>query len=877
MPVTVGDELGPYQIVALIGAGGMGEVYKARDPRLGRDVAIKVSAERFTERFGREARAIASLNHPNICSLYDVGPNYLVMELVEGPTLAEKIKRAALPLEEGLALARQIMDALEVAHEKGIVHRDLKPGNIKIKPDGLVKVLDFGLAKIAPAAAGNLEEGGDFSTWTIDQTQAGMVLGTAPYMAPEQALGQTVDKRADIWAFGVVLYEMLTGRRLFRGSTISETLAAVLKEEPDWERAPAMARGLLRSCLKKDPKQRLRDIADAKLLLVEDAPVERARRGWLWPAVAGAVLLVLAPANLRYFRKAPTPAGDQVRFQITPPDDNRFDIYLSLSPDGRNVAFTAVGGDGVTRLWVRPVDALKPRLLPGTDGAASPFWSPDSRFIAFSAGSRLRKVEALGASPAQTVCDVPGGATAASGAWNADGVILFGTRGRGSIHKVSDTGGAVTDVTAVDASRAETIHAFPWFLPDQKHFVYFRNSGDASVQGEYIGSLDAKPAEQPSKRILPAQYGSVFVPSADQPGGRLLFLREGTLMVQPFDVARLDLTGEPTPVAEQVATTNVYGHFSASANGAVAYRSGFSGGDRQLVWYDRKGAVTTREHRGGYLELALSPDGKQAAAYQLGQQDDLWLLDFVPPRSQRFTFDDVPNRYPIWSADGRQIAFCTGVGSTARLFKKGSANTGEPEELLPSACPQDWSRDGRFILYTGVGSGNPADLWILPLTTEEGDLKPRRFLTTPFTEYQARFSPDGRWIAYVSNESGPYEVYVRPFVPAKGSDSWAGEGKWQISSGGGHQPRWSGDGRQLMYLSSTGKLMSVDVSTAGGSFTHGSSKAVFDIPIFGGADYQSLTALWDMTKDGQHFLVTTQAGASNYAPINFVQNLFPGK
>ncbi len=324
-------------------------------------------------------------------------------------------------------------------------------------------------------------------------------------------------------------------------------------------------------------------------------------------------------------------------------------------------------------------------------------------------------------------------------------------RGRGSIHKVSDAGGAVTDVTAVDASRGETIHGFLWFLPDQKHFVYFRNSGDANVQGEYIGSLDAKPGEQPSKRILPTQYGSVFVPSADQPGGPLLFLREGTLMVQPFDVSRLDLTGEPTPVAEQVATTNVYGHFSASANGAVAYRSGLSGGDRQLVWYDRKGAVTSREHRGGYLELALSPDGKRAAAYQLGQQEDLWLLDFAPPRSQRFTFDDVPNRYPIWSADGKEIAFCTGVGSTARLFKKGSANTGEPEELLPSACPQDWSRDGRFILYTSVGSGNPADLWILPLTTEEGDPKPHRFLTTPFTEYQARFSPDGRWIAYVSN------------------------------------------------------------------------------------------------------------------------------
>src|SRR5689334_9198081 len=460
MSLAPGSKLGVYEIVEKIGAGGMGEVYRARDPRVGRDVAIIVSAEKFGERFEREARTIASLNHPNICTLYDVGPDYLVMELIEGES-----PEGPLPLETVLHYARQIADALEAAHDKGVVHRDLKPGNIKITSSGLVKVLDFGLAKTAALAQAPSENS---PTLSMDETKAGVILGTAAYMSPEQAKGRTVDKRADIWAFGVVLYEMLTGKRLFAGETLQETLAGVLKEEPKLDRAPAQARFLLSRCLEKDPKRRLRDIGDA-MSLVQVAPPQTAGgpRARLLPWAAAAVFALAAGIAFWAPWRVP-PAAETTRFQMFAPENDGFGIYLVFSPDGRKLAFTAQGKDGRTRIWVRDMNAASPRLLPGTEiasGFGSPFWSPDSRYVAFADGNKLKKVDSAGNAPPVTMAEVSG--TVGQGSWSKEGVILFGGRGDSSpIRRVPDTGGDATPVTFVDRKAKETFHGFPFFLPD---------------------------------------------------------------------------------------------------------------------------------------------------------------------------------------------------------------------------------------------------------------------------------------------------------------------------------------------------------------------------------------------------------------------------
>jgi predicted Ser/Thr protein kinase len=608
MSVQPGDKLGPYEILALIGKGGMGEVYRARDTRLKRDVAIKISAERFSERFEREARAIAALNHPNICHLYDVGPNYLVMELVEGPTLAERIKEGAMPLEEALPIASQVADALEAAHEKDVVHRDLKPGNIKIKSDGTLKVLDFGLAKMGGTPT---VHGDNSPRLTIGQTEAGVILGTASYMSPEQAKGKQVDQRSDIYAFGAVLYEMLTGRRLHRGETTTEVPASVIKEEPKWDKVPAQLQKLLKRCLEKDPQKRLRHIGDVMALLDENAvPVAQPakRVGWLWPAVAGVFLVTTLAISAIHFRESPVVAR-VTRFEVPLPEKGEVGRRMTLSPDGRRLAFTTTGTQG--GLWVRDLDALEARLLPGTQNASGEFefWSPDSRFLAFAVGNQLKKVDASGGPP-QTLCEVP--TPVGSGAWNQDGVIIFGGFGRGPLRKVSAAGGIATDVTALDASRGEINHGSPTFLPDGRHFVYSRYSSSAENMGIFIGALDVKPQEQSRERLLGNPFGTVYA------AGRLFFLREGTLMAQNFDAAKLRLVGEPVPVAEQVGTLGRTGFFSVSANGAVlAYRTGSFAANNQLTWFDRQGkALGTAGEPGPHGALSLSSDGTRAAVVQ---------------------------------------------------------------------------------------------------------------------------------------------------------------------------------------------------------------------------------------------------------------------
>jgi predicted Ser/Thr protein kinase len=657
MSLSAGDRVGPYEILALIGAGGMGEVYQAHDTRLRRDVAIKVSAERFSERFETEARAIASLNHPNVCTLHDVGPNYLVMELVEGQTLAERIADGAIPLDEVLAIAKQIADALEAAHEKGITHRDLKPGNIKIKPDGVVKVLDFGLAKMGGTPTAKSDNS---PTLTMSATQAGVILGTAAYMSPEQARGKPVDKRADIWAFGVVLYEMLTGKRLFQGEDLTDTLASVVKDAPRLDEVPASVRRLLGKCLEKDPKKRLRDIGDVWGFL-EDEPASqrsapRGIAGWIVAAMFAVAAGALA---FTHFREKP-PVAELVRFQIPAPEKENFGTRgFALSPDGRRLAFLVRSESGVDQLWVRALDTLLARPLAGTEGATGPFWSPDSRSIAFGVEGKLKKVDASGGPP-QTLCDLPPGmgAVPVSGAWNRDGVMIF----EAFPHLMRcEAGGVASVLTTADNSRGERSHTSPAFLPDGRHFVYLAGSLATLTSSIRVGSLDAKPEQQPSERLASTDStrGFVYAPSQEpEPSssslGYLLLVRAGSIMAQPFNARKLALTGEAALIADDLGD---HGTYSASMTGVLAYQASTYG--RPLTWVDRKGNPGDAPPGiPSYVNAwNLSPDGTRMAGVVTPIGEGIRLYNFSLGNSSRFTSGSNNDQSPVWSKDGSRIIF----------------------------------------------------------------------------------------------------------------------------------------------------------------------------------------------------------------------------
>jgi len=856
MSLTAGDRLGPYEIVALIGAGGMGEVYRARDTRIGRDVAVKVSAERFSDRFNREARVIASLNHPNICTLHDVGPNYLVMELVGGPTLAERIQEGPIPLEAALTIARQIADALEAAHEKGMVHRDLKPGNVKIKPDGVVKVLDFGLAKVVQAVAGEPDPAAS-PTLTMLATEAGVILGTAAYMPPEQARGKPVDKRADIWAFGVVLYEMLTGRRLFQGGDVTDTLAAVIKDEPRWDAVPARVRPLLRRCLEKDPKKRLRDIGDAMALLevVPEAPAPvRVRRQWLWPAVAALGFLAAAGLAFVYFREKPS-AAEQMRFQIPLPGGPHLVV---ISPNGRRLAFDVAGPDGRPAIWVREMDSLEPHRLAGTEDTRGVFfWSPDSRLIAFQTAGKLEKIDAAGGLP-QVICDVSD--TVIGGSWSRAGTILVSSKG---IKRVSDSGGTPVQVTTTGDS------LFPSFLPDGRHFVYFFPATPDNKPGIYLGSLDARPDQQASRHLLATNLHAQYVPSADPGLGYILFLRGTALLAQPFDNRRLETAGEAIPIAERVGSFAASGLFSASENGVLTYRGG-SGSVNQLTWYDRQGkALGTTGEPGLYSGVALSPDGSRVATNRFSRQEEglafgILLLDFSRGGvSTHLTFSSGLNLAPVWSPDGGRIVFNRGI-----LYEKPSSGTGSEAVLLDRpAYPTDWSRDGRYLLYEEIDPKTGHDLWSLPNPGgSSADRKPLPVLNSPFNEPMGQFSPDAHWIAYVSDESGRPEIYVQPFPPSP-----SGGIKRTISQGGGDQPRWRRDGRELLFLAPDGTLMSVDVSTSGPTFTASIPRPLFRAPVVTTEIAGPPAFHWDVSADGKKFLLDVNVDGPS-EPVTIFSN-----
>jgi Tol biopolymer transport system component len=898
MSFAPGAKVGHYEIAAPLGAGGMGEVYRARDTKLGRDVALKVLPDAFARetqrmaRFDREAKLLASLNHPNIAAIYGVedssGTLAIIMELVEGPTLADRIRQSPIAIEEALRIAKQICDALEYAHERGIVHRDLKPANVKLTSDDAVKVLDFGLAKAMEDDAATL----DISTSpTLSRmaTQAGVLLGTAAYMSPEQAKGKPVDRRADIWAFGCVLYEMMTGKHTFSGETATDTLASVINEGPDWSQlppeSPARVRMLLQRCLQKDPKQRLRDIGDARISLEEvlagapepsfgtsvafDEPLWRRALPWVLFAAAAAALLVLGFLHLR-----PKPTTvDVVRAQIAVPEKMILSPSgpFALSPDGHQLAFYATGPDGVQGLWIRPLDSVGARPLPGSDwpGVSPPpfFWSPDSQSILFDGGGNLKKIGISGGQ-AQTLCEVTG--FVVGGSWNRDGVILFG-QDPGVIARVFANGGTALPVTSLDSSRGEIRHDFPWFLPDGRHFLYLRSSSRPENDGVYVGSLDAKPGDQDRKRLLAAASQAMYVPSLGSVPGYLLFMRDGTLIAQTFDPARLELTGEPVTVAEQLGFYRDYGFFSASANGLLVYRIGGDSGASQLTWFDREGKVVgTLGGRGIYASLAVSSDGKRAAVSRRENSTGkyaIWLYDFARGTSSRFTFGSASAMNPIWSADGSRIFFASDANGRFDLYQKAANGTKDEELLLKSSeakYPMSVSRDGRFLMYSSEDPKPTSmfHLWVLPI---EGDRKPFPFEQSEFRESEGHFSPDGRFVAYRSDESGRFEIYVRTFSPQSGAAQSTTGGKWQISNGGGLRPWWSPDGKELYYLTPDGKVMVLTVSTIP-AFQAGAPEFLFQVPP------QNRRLPGIHTADGKRFLFPVPADRTAQTPFTVVLN-----
>jgi eukaryotic-like serine/threonine-protein kinase len=873
--------LGHYRVGEQLGRGGMGEVYLADDVSLDRKVALKFLPDAFTgdpermDRFEREAKLLASLNHPNIAAIYGLeqaeGKRFIVMELVEGETLAQRLNKGPLPIEEALGICRQIAEGLEAAHEKGVIHRDLKPANVMITEGDKVKILDFGLAKALSDETQSVDSS-QSPTLTEVMTRPGVILGTAAYMSPEQAKGKAVDKRADIWAFGCILYECLTDKRVFEGETVAETLAAILKGEPDWQALPSATppniRFVLSRCLEKNISQRFRDAADVRIEIEEarstGEAASPAKRPWLAWSIAVILLVVaLMLGGLLFRLKAPAVA-EPMQFQIPLPDKVNLDwgSSFAVSPDGRHLAFAAAGSDGIVRLWIRALDSLEAKPLAGTESSHIPplFWSPDSRSIAFDVGGKLKKIDITGG-PAQTICDQSG--VAMGGSWNRDGVIVFASLQGGLLKRVAASGGTVSVISTPDRTRGEYDQFFPTFLPDGRHFLYLVRSPRPNTQGVYLGSLDSRPGEHQSKRLFAANSQPVWVSSQDSGPGQILFLRERTLMSQLFDDSRLELIGEPAQVTEGVGILGNYiGYFSASTNGVLVYRSTSPTGFGRAMWFDRQGKNLGAAGDAG-VGLALSPDDKRAAVslWQMSKglagPVDLWLLDFVRGTNTRLTFSPGYNRWPVWSPDGSKIVF-SAARDGGNLYQKLASGAKDEEPVMESSgykIPNSWSRDGRFLLYTEMNPKTKADLWVLPL---EGDRIPIPFLRTEFNEADGHFSPDMRWVAYTSDESGSYEIYVRGFSQRSGTSADTG-GKWQVSVGGGTGAHWRKEGKELYYRALDDRIMVVSV-TAGAVFQSGTPTPLFQAPADPAeAVLPKLTSCWDVTSDGNRFLLTTPA------------------
>ena len=882
MTLSAGSKLGPYEILAQVGAGGMGEVYRARDSRLDRDVAIKVlpshlsSNEDLRQRFEREAKTISQFSHPHICALFDIGregdADYLVMEFLEGESLAARLAKGPLPTEQLLRFGIEMADALDKAHRQGIVHRDLKPGNVMLTKTG-VKLLDFGLAKYQAspreAALSGVSRLATEAQASAPLTERGTVLGTFQYMAPEQLEGGQADARSDIFAFGAVLYEMATGKKAFQGKSQASLIGAILRDDPPSvsEIAPMMPPALnriIKTCLAKDADDRFQTAHDVMLQLQWiaeggsqaglPAPVaarRKSREKLAW-GVAAAAILAAAALGAGFVLRAPK-VGRLVRFEVATPEGIIAVDAPRISPDGRFLAFNATDSAGKSRIWVRPLNALAAQPLPGTEGTTRPFWSPDSRFLGFFAEGRLKKIEISGG-PAQKICDAP---TGADGSWSPEGVILYDGRANDPIHRVSAAGGVPIVAVKPEAARKETSVAWPEFLPDGRHFLYMAIGQKPEDSTYRIGLLDS--AE--SKQLAPAQTLITYAPP-----GYLLFVRDKTLVAQRFDAKTMKTTGEPVPLAERVGTNSVgLARFSVSRDGTLAYRTGESGA--RLLWMDRGGReIDTIGDQGEYGNPSLSRAGDRLA-FGLNDtrngKNDIWIRDLARGVNSRFTFGAGNNITPVWSPDGAIIVFASDREGQFDLYEKPATGQGEEKLLVKNdefKFPCDWSRDGRYIVYSSQGKKTGWDTWALPTF---GDRKPIPVITDAFNELLASFSPDGRFIVYVSNESGRSEVYVQTF-PGKG-------GKWQVSTAGGSDAHWRADGKELFYRAADQKLMAVDIQ-AGSGFQAGIPRALFTARVQPGVSRNKYVP----SADGQRFLFVAPLGREAIVPTTVVLNWFSG-
>ena len=869
----------------------MGEVFKAHDRRLGRDVALKILPAAFSAdaerllRFEQEARAAAAINHPNILAVYDIGQEdgspFIVSELLEGETLRETTA-AALPVRRAVDYAIQIARGLSAAHDKGIVHRDLKPENVFVTTDGRVKILDFGLAKLVQPEA--TVTSASVLTTLPHHTVAGMVLGTMGYMSPEQARGLAADHRSDIFAFGALLYEMLSGRGAFTGETAADVLSAILKESPpdipETRRVPPELTRIVDRCLEKTPPARFQTASDLAFALESisalsgsdlrsgssrsalgsagAAPASR-RLAWIGGVMAAALLGAIAAAAALSWNRTP-PDVRTMRLDLALPNGMalatissaaRSAAPLTLSPDGRRVAFVLRNAAGRDQIWIRSLDALAAQPLAGTDGAWTPFWSADSRSLAFFADGKLKKIDVAGGTPI-TLCDV--GGPGVGGTWNQDGVILFGPGGNTALQKVSSSGGIATPATTL--APGEGGHLRPVFLPDGRHFFFRVNNG-----GIYVAALDS------SDRTLVIEAPETS--NIAYSDGHVLFTRESTLMAQPFDVERRLTTGDPFPIAEDiriVTTGQPAALFTVSSTGLLAYQTGTGGDASQLQWINRTGEVIGALGQAGqpgqYGDLSLSPDGRRAVVSMIETADrgaqqtrDVWTIDVARGIRTRLTFDPADDESPKWSPDGTRIVFSSRRGGgRLNLYQKASSGAGSDELLLGGGADDkagvSWSPDGRHILYVSTGAAS-TDLMVLPL---DGERKPIPFLNTLYNEAPGQISPDGRWAAYGSNESGQTELYVTTFPKASG--------KWQVSPRGagtgavGSNPRWRRDGKELYYVDPDNMLMAAAVNGDGASVEVGAARPLFRA-VPGGPRY-----FYDATADGQRFLVNTLSQVS---------------
>ncbi len=873
MTLASGSRLGPYEIVGPLGAGGMGEVYRAKDTRLGREVAIKVLPKEMSadagrkQRFEREAKTISGLNHPNICVLHDVGSqegvDYLVMELVDGEPLSKRLEKGPLPLEQVLKYGSQIADALDKAHRAGIVHRDLKPGNIMLTASG-AKLLDFGLAKPAARSA-SLVTLTAMSPASSPVTEAGMVVGTFQYMSPEQVEGKEVDVRSDIFSLGAVLYEMVTGKRAFEGKSQLSVASAIMEKQPEPISAikPLWPRGVdhvIRKCLAKEPARRWQSAGDVSSELqwagesgvgesgTAVVGVKARQISWLPWVLNGllAVGLLVAVFGMRTSRPAAEYFSAPFNFPVN---------SMAIAPNGHTVAIAAEGESGKkSELWLYEVGSREVRSLPDTEGASFPFWSSDGKSIGFFASGKLKKLE-LGGGPVQTLCDAPSGR---GGTWNREGVILFTPSGRLGevVNRISAGGGTLTPVTTLDLARKETSHRWPEFLPDGKHFLFmaFTVAGQTGTDAIFVGSLDSKEIKKLTDTTSNASYVAP---------GYLVFARDRTLFAQKFNVGKLEMEGEPVPILPGVRYVPRIAHsvFAVNSGSVLLSQGGNSVALSRLVWFDRSGkeigAVGNAEE---FANVALSPDGKSVAVDktdQVNQNTDIWVYDVQGTRVKRLTFDPAIDAMPMWSPDGTKLAFTSSRGQLFDIYIKPADGSQDEKPVEATAnvdkYPHDWSKDGKYFLYL-----RGTELWTLSYP----ELKSQPFLKGNFAYRSGQFSPDGKWVAYSSNESGKWEVYVTSFPEANG--------KWQVSNGGGLQPRWRKDGKELFYFSADGKLMAVPIK-AGIGFDAGAPVVLFQ------ADEKEPVAtseqiMYDVSKDGQKFLINTQVRNGGTQPMSVVMN-----